>query len=306
LRAKAQLLTAAQQAGIPVNAVLIAKIKELAKGAGEAAENLAKAKVASDIKFGRETSLLTPDDAAIAAKLKSIYGDDVPRALNSTEAAALRMNNALKGASDSFQNSISEPLVDFETGAKTAGDAMRSFETQFVRSLLNMVNQALIVKPILSGIGGLLGLGGAASTVMVGSYAMPMFKADGGPISGPGGPRDDRIPIMASDGEYIVNAEATAKHRRLLDAINSGVVPGFASGGAVSGGGPSVPMFTGGTTIAPTIAVTVQGSPGMSNADHQKMGENIGKAAMAHVKELMAKELYNQRRPGGLLQKASR
>lgn len=56
----------------------------------------------------------------------------------------------------------------------------------------------------------------------------------GGPIVGPGGPRDDVIPIMASAGEFMVNAAATAKHLPLLKAINSGQPLGkFANGGAI-------------------------------------------------------------------------
>jgi hypothetical protein len=133
----------------------------------------------------------------------------------------------------------------------------------------------------------------------------PLAKADGGYITGPGTSRSDSIPARLSNGEFVVRADAVAKHRPLLEAINSDRIPRFANGGIV-GAGQSVPSIGGVTTIAPTIAVTVQGSPGMSYADHHKMGENIGKAAMAHVRELVSKELYNQRRPGGLLQGAKR
>jgi hypothetical protein len=56
-------------------------------------------------------------------------------------------------------------------------------------------------------------------------------KATGGIISGPGSGTSDSIPIAASNGEFIVNAMATAKHRSLLHAINSG--KGFAAGGLV-------------------------------------------------------------------------
>jgi hypothetical protein len=37
--------------------------------------------------------------------------------------------------------------------------------------------------------------------------------------------------IRASNGEFMVNADATAKHRGLLEAINSGNIRGFADGG---------------------------------------------------------------------------
>lgn len=49
-----------------------------------------------------------------------------------------------------------------------------------------------------------------------------MFFADGGFVSGPGGPRDDKIPAMLSNREFVVNAQDTARHRSLLEYINSG------------------------------------------------------------------------------------
>jgi hypothetical protein len=71
-------------------------------------------------------------------------------------------------------------------------------------------------------------------------------KANGGYISGPGGPKDDAIPARLSDGEFVVNAEATARNRPFLEQINSKSnvkngknimnhtsVKGYADGGAV-------------------------------------------------------------------------
>ncbi|MGO8172700.1 phage tail length tape measure family protein [Rhizobium ruizarguesonis] len=55
--------------------------------------------------------------------------------------------------------------------------------------------------------------------------------ADGGHVAGAGGPTDDAIPAMLSNGEYVINAAATRRHRRLLDAINSGSVARLAKGG---------------------------------------------------------------------------
>ncbi len=59
--------------------------------------------------------------------------------------------------------------------------------------------------------------------------------ATGGYITGPGGPTDDVIPALLSNGEYVINAKQTSKHRPLLEAINSGdeTAPGFARGGMV-------------------------------------------------------------------------
>lgn len=60
----------------------------------------------------------------------------------------------------------------------------------------------------------------------------PRLKAAGGFIAGPGSATSDSIPAMLSNGEYVVNAAQTGKHRQLLEALNAGV-QGFASGGLV-------------------------------------------------------------------------
>jgi hypothetical protein len=56
--------------------------------------------VASQIDFARRTAFLSPQDVAIANQLKGIYGNDVPAALASSEAAAMRVNNAIKEGRD--------------------------------------------------------------------------------------------------------------------------------------------------------------------------------------------------------------
>lgn len=51
----------------------------------------------------------------------------------------------------------------------------------------------------------------------------PDRKAVGGLISGPGGPREDRVPILASPGEFIINAQSAKKiGLSTLHALNSG------------------------------------------------------------------------------------
>lgn len=129
LRAQAQLLTAAQQAGLPVTQAMRDKIQDLAQDAGEAADKLAKARVASQISFDRQTAFLTPEDAAIAKQLASIYGNDVPAALASSEAAAMRFNNALRQVSELGQDVTRGFAVDFGAAIRsgsTAGQAALS------------------------------------------------------------------------------------------------------------------------------------------------------------------------------------
>ena len=70
----------------------------------------------------------------------------------------------------------------------------------------------------------------------------------GGPVSGPGSGTSDSILARVSDGEFVVNAAATAQHRGLLEHIN-----GYAGGGLVTpDGNPGTPgMAPGPSTPAP-------------------------------------------------------
>jgi hypothetical protein len=100
-----------------------------------AADALAKAKVNSDISRGQQTALFTPEDLAIANQLKGIYGDDIPRAMASSEAAALRFNDAIKQLGQLGQQVNSGFLVDFETQIRNGASAMQALETAGVNAL---------------------------------------------------------------------------------------------------------------------------------------------------------------------------
>jgi hypothetical protein len=82
--------------------------------------------------------------------------------------------------------------------------------------------------------------------------------AAGGYIIGPGTGTSDSIPARLSNGEYVINAKQTAKHRALLEQINKGVA-GFAAGGIV--------------TLSPTLGGSSSGgSSGGSGRRRRKSG----------------------------------
>tara|TARA_R110000772_G_scaffold3256_3_gene11777 strand:+ start:13627 stop:14814 length:1188 start_codon:yes stop_codon:yes gene_type:complete len=83
------------------------------------------------------------------------------------------------------------------------------------------------------------GIGGAAGMAFGGTKGFGMFKADGGdvstpfnrsgihsgpgPVRGPGGPVDDKIPAMLSNGEYVIPADTVNKiGRKHLDELVKG------------------------------------------------------------------------------------
>ena len=277
------------------------RIEEVTEAYSKATEAIEKATIAQSISRGRQTALLDPADVQIAEQLKGIY-PDVATALKSVEASAMRTNEAMRSVGSTMSSSLTTGLADILDGTKSVSAGFASMAKSIVRSIEEAAIKMAIVQPLMRSFGGMLG-GGATMVSDLGAgtggLAYPQF-ADGGPVTGPGGPRDDKVLARLSHGEFVVNAASTAKHRAMLEAINRGA-PRFADGGIV-GGGSSAPMLSGNQThIAPQIAVTVQGSPGQSAQDHQRMGENIAQAAQVHIQEMIGKELRNQRRPGGIL-----
>ena len=103
-----------------------------------------------------------------------------------------------------------------------------------------LASQAMSAIPGLGKFGGMIGnvvqqlLGSLGKSGGGGGLFSLLGFADGGHVSGPGSGTSDSIPAMLSNGEYVVNAKATAANRPVLEAINAGKAPKFATGGIVS------------------------------------------------------------------------
>lgn len=85
--------------------------------------------------------------------------------------------------------------------------------------------------------------------------------ARGGMIYGMGGPTDDMVPIMASNGEAVINAAAVKRFGPVLSAINEStggapIIPRFAAGGVVTANPGQVTV----SNINDIAAVTGQAS----------------------------------------------
>lgn len=201
-RAKAQLLTAAQQAGVPVQGETAKKIDEISKAAGAAGEALARARVDSEIKFGAGTAFLSQEDVAIAQQLRTAYGNDIPAALASSQAGALRLVDANRQIAQTLSGNLSTGIVDVIDGTKTAGQAFQDFSKVAVRAIEEAIVKLLIVGPLLralqSGLGGILGGSDPIGSFTVGTQSFPKFAA--GTDFAPGGPS-----IVGEQGPEIVN-----------------------------------------------------------------------------------------------------
>lgn len=74
-----------------------------------------------------------------------------------------------------------------------------------------------------------------------------IVRGTGGMIYGPGGPTDDLIPAMLSNGEYVIRASSVNKYGiPFLDMVNMGMLPALAAGGYSKHPGTISRMFSGG------------------------------------------------------------
>jgi hypothetical protein len=191
LRAQAQLFTAAQLAGIPITQKVKDQIQDLAQDAGEAADALAKAKVASDTDFGLKSAFLTPQDLAIAQQLKGIYGNDIPTALASTEAAGLRAASTLRQLGTLGQDVNRSFLVDFTTQIRNGASAMDALRTAGVNALGKIADKLVSMAADnlwASAFGG--------SSGGLGGFFGSLFKGAGGGLSAP----QSILPPIYGDG----------------------------------------------------------------------------------------------------------
>ncbi len=133
------------------------------------------------------------------------------------------------------------------------------------------------------------GLGGLSSQFL--------GRARGGPIMGPGSGKSDDVLLWGSNGEFMVNSEATAKHRRLLEHINDNKpIPKYASGGPIeSAYGQFMRRPSGATTPAAEAAAEAAASPRATRAG--RGGNNI---------ERMIVQLPRGTNPLVVMNKASR
>ncbi len=195
-------------------------------------------------------------------------------------------------------NGVDAALKNFETTTQGATQNLTGFGGGLQQVTNSLVGSA----------GSATGAGGGGLGGLFGSIFSLFHFADGGHVKGPGTSRSDSIPAMLSDGEYVINADATKKHLPLLHAINEGHVARFADGGQVGGssGGLSflaVKQQPAGPTIhvAPTINLTASGGSAEQNQD---LASRLGTQITTQIRNLMVSEMANQLRQGGLLQKA--
>ena len=118
--------------------------------------------------------------------------------------------------------------------------------------------------PFPANLGAVATVAAQAASIVSNIQAVSLNLADGGRVTGPGGARDDKVPANLSNGEYVVNAEATSKNLPLIEAINNNTLSAHtrrasndnaSAGGAARGGRVNV-QYSGGTEVETTEDLT--------------------------------------------------
>lgn len=185
------------------------------------------------------------------------------RATDPVQKELIRNREALSGATVEERAAVEQLIEQRLAEQEALEEAQERYETfrdigyeafdglirggqSFADVLDNLADKlaALVLQALLLGegpLGGLFGLSDQGGILGIAASAfgleMPTKKARGGRIFGPGTGTSDSVPAMLSDGEYVVNAQATSRNLPLLESINSGAsLPRFATGGMVGGG----------------------------------------------------------------------
>ncbi|GKX34656.1 MAG: hypothetical protein MnENMB40S_22740 [Rhizobiaceae bacterium MnEN-MB40S] len=200
------------------------------------------------------------------------------------EAAAQRAAQSqeqLQQASDFLKGGIASFFSDIISGSATAEDALK----RLVDTLLEAALQSALLGS------GPLGFLAGDSGGIIGSLFSGIGLADGGLVRGPGTSTSDSIPARLSNGEYVVNAAATRKHRQLLEAVNSG--KGFATGRLVgTDAAQSVQNFQ---ISAP---IKVEGSAGTPE-QNEDLAKRMRRELEGTMRGVICDEIRQQMRPGG-------
>lgn len=288
LRAIAQLTAAGIKDGLtPAAAKAKAEMSGLAEQAAQAAQALAKAKIAADIKFNRDTAILSQQDVQIASQLKSIY-PDVATALESVEAQSIRANSAFKEISSTVESNLTSNLTDITMGTKSVSQGFTDMAIAFARAVEQMIIKIMIVEPLLRSLQGLLssGLGGLG-------ISLPGL-GNNGALTGQDAALNSSI--FPGYGSGIgANAAGTDYWRGGLTEVNErgGEIMDLPNGTRIIPHDVSMAMAAGNDNRSPTVNLYLVEDSSRAGQTEQKTNSQGGVDLTAFVDSITAKNVGN-------------
>ena len=233
----------------------------------------------ADVVGGLQTAKLDNDgrlqeQLRLAKETKEAFGNDwlagISDGMRNYSDSFKSMRENMSDAVSGSLGKMSDSLADFVATGKAD---FRGLAVSFLQDLSKMlIKMALFnaMKAAMSAWGG----GGFKDGGMVQQFS------NGGAVWGAGTATSDSIPAMLSNGEFVINAASTRRHRALLEAINKNR---YASGGVV-GVAPQVAALGGGTGgMTVNITINRDGSSDSSVDGDVEMAKQLGAALPALI-----------------------
>lgn len=233
----------------------------------------------ADVIGGLQTAKLDNDgrlqeQLRLAKETKEAFGNDwlagISDGMRNYSDSFKSMRENMSDAVTGSLGKMSDSLADFVATGKAD---FRGLAVSILQDLSKMlIKMALFnaMKAALSAWGG----GGFKDGGMVQQFS------NGGAVWGAGTATSDSIPAMLSNGEFVINAASTRRHRALLEAINKNR---YASGGVV-GVAPQVAALGGGTGgMTVNITINRDGSSNSSVDGDVEMAKQLGAALPAMI-----------------------
>lgn len=210
----------------------------------------------------------TDDAAASVLSPLQEWAKDIPRTADA-------INNALKSVVvdglNTFNDQLADAIVNFHSLGDVGRAVLKTVTSDLIKMALKQIEIHVLGKALglssiattaaeasaagaawaapaaLASLATLGANAGPAAAAIVSTTALAtglgvIPKKDGGAIFGPGGPTSDKVPVLASNGEYMIRAFAASRLGLAnLDYMNrTGQLPmAFAGGGAIRAVSPS-------------------------------------------------------------------
>lgn len=217
----------------------------------------------ADVIGGLQTAKLDNDgrlqeQLRLAKETREAFGNDwlagISDGMRNYSDSFKSMRESMSDAVSGSLGKMSDSLADFVATGKAD---FRGLSASILQDLSRMLIKMALFNAMKAAMGA-WGGGGFRDGGMVQQFS------NGGAVWGAGTSTSDSIPALLSNGEFVVNAAATRRHRALLEAVNQNR---YASGGAVGKLPvmPAVPAF-GAAAGSMTVNITIN-KDGTASAD---------------------------------------
>ena len=233
-----------------------------AAGAGaDVIGGLQTAKLDNDGRLQEQLRLVKETKEAFGNDWLAGISDGMRNYSDSFKSMRENMSDAVSGS----LGKMSDSLADFVATGKAD---FRGLAVSILQDLSRMLIKMALFNAMKAAMGA-WGGGGFKDGGFVQQFS------NGGAVWGAGTATSDSIPAMLSNGEFVINAASTRRHRALLEAINKNR---YASGGVV-GVAPQVAALGGGTGgMTVNITINRDGSSDSSVDGDVEMAKQLGAA----------------------------